>query len=124
MEVNRMIHHRVVDQDETDPLAELETDRLGLGELLAVEAPDESLHVAGQVECDLPRRRARIVASDSRPQVGISENATPGGVEADAWLAYAISGCHRDVIDLHASLKIGRAVGAFLLGHIRHSGHG
>ena len=71
VQMDRMLHHRVVDQHEAHPLAALEHDRLGFREFLAVEAPDEALHIAGEVQRDLARRRARIVAGLSRAQIGV-----------------------------------------------------
>src|SRR6516225_4703721 len=62
MQMDRVLHHRVIDQHEPDPVAALELDWPGLRKLLAVEAPDEALHVAGEMEPDLVRRRARIDA--------------------------------------------------------------
>src|SRR5215469_10506203 len=62
VQMDRVLHHRVVDQHEPDPVAALELDRPGFGKLLAVEAPDEALHVAGEMQRDLVRRRARVVA--------------------------------------------------------------
>src|SRR5215813_6558523 len=62
VQMDRVLHHRVVDEYEAHPLAALQNDRLGFRELLAVEAPDEALHIAGQMQCDLARGRARIAA--------------------------------------------------------------
>src|SRR6516164_4937102 len=59
VQVDRVLHHRVVDQHETQTVAALEHDRLGFRELLAVKAPDEALHIAGQT-------RVRAVADRSR----------------------------------------------------------
>src|SRR5262245_42428076 len=53
VEMNRMVHHAAVDQHDTHTLAEPEPDRLRLGKLLPVEAPDEALHVPGQMQLDL-----------------------------------------------------------------------
>src|SRR6516165_3901892 len=62
MKMDRVLHHRVVDQYEPDPVAALELDRPGLGKLFAVEAPDKALHIAGKMQRDLVPRRARIAA--------------------------------------------------------------
>src|SRR6516165_5028986 len=62
VQMDRVLHHRVVDQHEAHPIAALELDRPGLGEFLAVEAPYETLHIAGQMQRDLVRRRTRIAA--------------------------------------------------------------
>jgi hypothetical protein len=60
--MDRVLHHRVVDQHETHPVAAAELDRPGLGEFLAIEAPDEALHVAGEMQRDLVRGRPPIAA--------------------------------------------------------------
>src|SRR6516165_11404206 len=57
MQMDRVLHHRVVDQYEPDPVTALELDRPGFGKLLAVKAPDETLHVAGKMQRDLVRGR-------------------------------------------------------------------
>src|SRR5215469_16441277 len=62
VQMDRVLHHRVVDQHEPDPVAALELDRPGLGKFLAVEAPDEALHIAGEMQPDLVRRRAWVAA--------------------------------------------------------------
>src|SRR6185437_14334507 len=75
MQMDGMLHHRVVDEREADPLAMFEFDRLGFREFLAVEPPDEALHVPGQVERDLATGQARIVAALGGAQIGIAEHA-------------------------------------------------
>src|SRR6516162_4208367 len=77
VQMDRVLHHRVVDQHEAHPIATLELDWPGLGKLLAVEAPDEALHVAGKMERDLVRRRTRIGAGFCRPQIRVGEHASP-----------------------------------------------
>jgi hypothetical protein len=77
--MDRVLHRRVVDQHEAHPVAALELDRPGLGELLAVEPPDEALHIAGQVERDFVRRRAPITAGPGCTQIGVSEHAPARG---------------------------------------------
>ena len=50
MQVNRMLHHRVIDQRHPDALIAGEADWLDDGaELAAIERPHEALHVAGQM---------------------------------------------------------------------------
>src|SRR3546814_8264683 len=50
VQVDRVGHHRVVDQHDAQALAVVEAQRSRVGELLAVERPGEALHVAGQVQ--------------------------------------------------------------------------
>src|SRR5215469_2640108 len=53
VQMDRVLHHRVVDQHEAHAVAALKLDRPGLGEFLAVETPDEALHIAGEMQRDL-----------------------------------------------------------------------
>src|SRR6516162_8766180 len=77
VQVDRVFHHRVIDQHEAHPIAALYLDWPGLGEFLAVEAPDEALHIAGQMQRDLVRRRTRIAAGLCRSQIGVGEHSAP-----------------------------------------------
>ena len=69
VQVDRVAHHRVVDQRDPHPLALAERDRcLDRVELHAVERPHEAFHVAGQVDVELPRRaRACRDCGPTRP---------------------------------------------------------
>src|SRR6266851_3131492 len=80
--MDRMLHHRVVHQDEAHPLAKLQLNRLGAGKFHSVESPDEALHVAGQMNFNFATRRSRIDAPISRAQVGIGQHATPAVIES------------------------------------------
>src|SRR5262245_30844995 len=62
VQMDRVLHHRVIDQHEAHAFAALQDNRPGFGEFLAVEAPDEALHVAGEMEIDVARGRAEISA--------------------------------------------------------------
>ena len=63
--MDRVRHHRVVDQHDAQALAVGEAHGFGVGELDAVERPGEALHVAGQVQLD----RARWVAPSGSANV-------------------------------------------------------
>ena len=78
VQMDRVLHHGIIDQHEAHPLAALKHNRLGFRELLAVEAPDETLHVAGQVERDVARGRPRIAARPRCALICLSQNAPPG----------------------------------------------
>src|SRR6516162_10129673 len=78
VQMDRVLHHRVIDQHEADSLAALEHNRLGLRELLAVEPPEKALHIAGEVKRDLARGRARIATRPCRSQIGVAEHAPSG----------------------------------------------
>src|SRR6266481_5815241 len=71
VQMNRMLHHRVVDQNEPHSLSELQFNRLSAGEFHSVESPDKSLHVAGQMNFDLATRRPRIDATIACAQIGV-----------------------------------------------------
>ncbi len=60
VQVNRVRHHRVVDEHDAQALAVGEPQRLGVRELDAVERPREPLHVAGQVQLDRPAWLAAV----------------------------------------------------------------
>ena len=82
--MDRMFHHRVVDQHDAHALAVVEADRLGLGEADAVESPDVTFHVAGEVQFDRARRLARIRIGEGAFQVGIGQYAATVATQADA----------------------------------------
>src|SRR5258708_34272949 len=51
-------------------------DWLSLRKLIAVETPDEPLHIAGEVKNDFASRRSAVHASVERAEVGIRQHAT------------------------------------------------
>src|SRR5690606_28825405 len=63
VEVDRVRHHRVVDQHDPHALAVVEAQGLRVSELHSVKGPGESLHVAGQVQLD---RAAGFTRSEER----------------------------------------------------------
>src|SRR5690242_10399013 len=73
VQMDRMLHHRVVDQHETDALAELHADGPGLREFLAVEAPDEAFHVPRQMELQSARGRRSQRRRTKRTEISIGE---------------------------------------------------
>src|ERR1700722_15143060 len=117
--MNGMIHHRIVDQRDANPLVALELDWPGFGEFLSVEPPHEALHVAREMQNDLAGWRTRIAATLERAQIAIGEK-TPSGNTAAAGIAKPLLGHHRDVIDADFALERGgrRTV------HPIHAGHG
>ena len=80
---------RVVHERDAQPLAEVEAQRLGFGELLAVERPDEALHVAGEMQLDLAPRLAPIDRTADRVQIGVSQHAPAVVAQADARIVEA-----------------------------------
>src|SRR5215471_2049011 len=75
MQMDRVLHHGVIDEYEPHPISALEFNGPGLGEFPAVEAPDEALHIAGEMQRDLVRRRPRIATRLGCPQIGVGEDA-------------------------------------------------
>ena len=77
VQVDRMLHHGVVDQDQSNPLIGLEPDRLGrLGELLPVEGPHVPFHVPGQVQFDVPLGLPLVIPGRHTPEVGVPQHLT------------------------------------------------
>src|SRR5260370_27667355 len=74
VQMNRVLHHRVVDQHEAHTLAEFQMDWLSLRKLIPVEAPDEPLHIAGEVKNDVASRRSTRHALVPRAEVGIRQH--------------------------------------------------
>jgi len=52
VEMDRVRHHGVVDEDDAQAFAVGESQRFRIGELDAVERPREAFHVAGEVKLD------------------------------------------------------------------------
>src|SRR5258708_37834766 len=50
VQANGELHHRVVDQNEAHTFTEFQMNRLSLRKLPPTEAPDEPLHIAGEVK--------------------------------------------------------------------------
>ncbi len=100
VQVNRVIHHRVVDQHDAEALAVREAQRLGLRELLAVEGPDEALHVAGEMELNLAARRAAVDGAAEGVEIGVGEHFAAVVAEADARVVQTWAGLR----DLHVDV--------------------
>src|ERR1700739_1214445 len=58
VQMNGVLHHGVVDENEAHALTQFQVDWLGLGKLTPVEAPDEALHIASEVKNDFASRLA------------------------------------------------------------------
>src|SRR5580692_2716625 len=52
VQVNGVLHHRVVYENEAHTFTEFQMDGLSLRKLTPIEAPDESHHIAGEVKND------------------------------------------------------------------------
>src|SRR6516162_7235895 len=84
VQVNRVRHHRVVDQDEAHALAVAQCDRLRAREWHAVERPEEALHVPREVQLDRAHWRTAIGIWERRAQIGICEHAPAVVAQTDA----------------------------------------
>src|SRR5215469_6642104 len=82
VEVNRVAHHRVIHQHDAQPFAEGEAQRPGLGELLAVERPDEASHVTGEMQLDVTSRTTLVDRAAERVQVRVGEYAATIAAQA------------------------------------------
>src|SRR5260370_42713815 len=76
MQMNRVLHHGVVDQNEAHALTEFQMDGLSLRKLLPVEAPDEPLHIAGEGKDDFASGRPSVHSSVERAGIGLRQPAT------------------------------------------------
>src|SRR6266852_5323636 len=81
VQMNRVLHHRVVDQNEPDTLTEFQMDWLSLRKLTPVEAPDEPLHIAGEVKNDFASGRPAVHSSVERAEIGIRQHATTVSIQ-------------------------------------------
>src|SRR5438270_9844601 len=98
VQMNRVLHHSVVDENEPHALAEFQMDWLSLRQLASVEAPDEALHIAGEVEDDFASRRPTVNTSIERAEVGIRQHATTISIQAIAGIVqlWRSLHCHAD----------------------------
>ena len=107
VQVDRVRHHRVVDQHDAQALAVVEPQRLGVGELHAVERPGEAFHVAGQVQLDRPRRLAAVGIGERAPQIRVGQHAPAVVAQADAGIVQLGRRRHR----LHVDERIAALAG-------------
>jgi len=52
VQMHRVLHHRVIDDNEAHALTQFQVDWLGLRKLTTVETPGEPLHIAGEMKDD------------------------------------------------------------------------
>src|SRR5260370_18431088 len=76
VQMNRVLHHGVVDQNEAHTLTEFQMDWLSLRKLIRVEAPDVPPPIAAEVKNDFASRRSAVHAFVERAEVGIRQQAT------------------------------------------------
>src|SRR5579883_495315 len=90
VKMHRVLHHRVVNQHEAYALAELHTHWPSFGEFLPVEAPGETLHIAGEMELDLALHRRGVAGGQKIFELRIGEDATPVAIQPVAGFRQAI----------------------------------
>jgi hypothetical protein len=71
VQMHRVLHHRVVDQNEAHALTQVQVDWFGLRKLTPVEAPDEPLHIAGEAKNDFASGWPAVHSSVERAEIGI-----------------------------------------------------
>src|SRR5258708_15612625 len=86
VQMHRVLHHRVVDQNEAHALTQFQVDWLGLRKLTPVEAPDEPLHIAGEVKNDFASRPPAVHSSVERAEIGIRQHATTVSIQTISWI--------------------------------------
>ena len=79
-----MGHHGVVDQDNAQAFAAVESERFGVRKLHAVERPGKSLRMASQVEFDSSHGFASIGISERTLQIGVGQHAPSVVSQPDA----------------------------------------
>src|SRR3546814_778225 len=100
VQMHRMAHHCLVDELEPHPLAVMEADRLGFRVFLAIDRPEVPLHVAGQLQHDLPVRGAILSVWLHGFEITINQN------------SFALRGLRRQTAArriIATGYKIGRA---------------
>ena len=125
VQVDRMRHHGVVHQRDAHALAVVELQRFGTGERNAVERPGELLHVAGQMQFDVARRRAAVRILEQAFQVPVSQHASAVAAQANARIVQPVRrrhGLHVDQRIAALAFRMGLHSGAAVIhaGHRRH----
>src|SRR3546814_18860741 len=83
VQMDRVLHHRVVHQRYPHALIPSKADRLhDRAELAAVERPHESFNIAGEMDFHSTRRLTRVGVWIERDEIGIDEHAMPHIAEA------------------------------------------
>src|SRR3546814_4455686 len=88
VQMDRMGHHRVVDENDARAFVAFEADRLdAFAEFFAIERPHEALHVAGEMNLDRALRRARVRIGGERHQVAVGQHLVADILQPDARVA-------------------------------------
>ena len=78
MKMNRMVHHRIVDQVNTHPLSLDKRDwGMVIGQPHAVERPHVPFHVSGQVDVERSAGRAHMGIAVDGHEVAVGQNLMP-----------------------------------------------
>ena len=84
VKVNGMGHHGVVNENDPQSFTILENDRVGAGELQAIERPCEPLHMPGQMKFNGAARLSAVRIIEEAFQIRVCENLSTIIPEADA----------------------------------------
>ncbi len=99
VEVDRMQHHAVIDQHNRQPLTVPKPQWLSLRELLTVERPNESSHVAREMQNDFAARLTCIEWTAERAQVRVREHAAAIVAQAYTGIVQTARWSSRDGVD-------------------------
>lgn len=93
VQMERMLHHRVVDEREPKALAIAHANGfLCIRILLAIEGPHVTLHMAGKMDLDLSLRLSLVLIGNDAFQVGVEQYAPDALFEPAAWFVHPIAG--------------------------------
>lgn len=93
VEVNGVLHHGVVDEDEAQPLIFHKVNRAGhFAKLFAIKRPHVAFHVAGQMQFKLTAWFAAVRPWREGFKIAVDEYSTFVGVDAYACLVVARTG--------------------------------
>src|SRR5258708_37430481 len=104
--MNRVFHHRVVDQHEAHPFPEFQYDRFGVGKFLPIESPDVTFHIPREVELDLPRRWSSIRAAVASTKAGVGQTTSAISGQSGPWIVQPLSDLHCHVVALRSNAKM------------------
>ena len=109
VQMDRMRHHRVVDQVDANPLIMAEGNWFGLlAELLAVDRPHIAFHIGGQVDVDFARRRALVGIGFKRLEAWLGQHPVRDFLQTGWPLAIAVHRHRRKAGDARPHLDLRR----------------
>ena len=107
VEVDRMGHHRVVDERDPQPFAFMENNRVDdMRKLYAVERPHVAFHIAGQVNLQFPAGFAFVRVRLKAFQLSIGQRSVRNVFKSKSRFVETVGRRHGDIIDAEAGLVI------------------